>query len=130
MKLVLERMDFRKDGIFGELQNERGEMLFVTLEHSFDGEPALPPGEYRCVREFSEKFKCELYELKDVPGHTEIKFHEGNYGDESSGCILLGTGLGHKNDGGWMITDSRRAMKEFMKMLDSDEEFILKVEAQ
>ena len=30
------------------------------------------------------------FEITDVPGHTGILFHMGNYNKDSDGCVLLG----------------------------------------
>jgi hypothetical protein len=132
MRLYLYRMEFRDDGIFGSLATERGDQIAVTLEHAYqygDGYAAkVPPRTYKCVREYSEKFEQDLFELKEVPGASEIKFHIGNYNDESDGCILLGMQIGNKNNGGLMITDSKTAFKRFMKHLDGVTEFDLVVE--
>lgn len=133
MKLILSRREFRDDGIFGELKNERFDHLFVTLEHSFERVPAVPPGVYVCKKDTRslpsnpDEF-FETFEVTDVPGRTGILFHVGNYQDDSAGCILVGKGIGAKSNGGKMITDSRKAFKEFMELLKEKSEFTLVIE--
>lgn len=133
MKLILSRREFRDDGIFGELKNERYEHLFVTLEHSFGGIPAVTPGDYKCERGLHslpsdpDDF-FDTFEVMEVPGHTGILFHVGNYNEDSAGCILIGEGNGAKLNGGKMITNSRKSFKEFMNMLKDHSSFELKIE--
>lgn len=122
MKYRLIRNRFGMDGIFGELQNDKGQTLFNTLEHAYGPgpmyEPKLPEGVYRCFKRASNRFQCDVYEIAKVPGHTDILFHVGNYNDNSDGCVLLGMGLGHKLDGGRMITASQKAFDIFMTLMD------------
>lgn len=47
-------------------------------------------GKYVAEYEYSPKFKQHLIELKNVPNHTEIKIHSGNYRSNTRGCILVG----------------------------------------
>ena len=70
---------------------------FATLEPL---EVKIPPGKYPLIFEYSPKFKRHLWELKNVPGHTEIKIHNGNtrYArdkdgytyEQTEGCPLIG----------------------------------------
>ena len=57
MDLILTRNQFRKDGIFGHISDESGDILWATLEHAYpiDGReisfsPKLIAGDYLCVR--------------------------------------------------------------------------------
>lgn len=50
----------------------------------------IPPGVYTLKWEFSPRFKCNLWEFKDVPGHSEIKIHAGNDLLDTDGCLLMG----------------------------------------
>jgi len=130
--MKLTRKEFREDGIFGELLNDRRDLLAVTLEHSYpfgDGYAAkVPPGEYKCVRRFSPHLGYEVFEITGVPDHDNILIHVGNYNDESDGCVLLGTQIGNKLNGGKMVMSSRVAFNSFMKSLDGIDEFLLTVE--
>lgn len=47
-------------------------------------------GTYQGKMEYSHKFKRLLPEIKDVPGRTEIKLHDGNYPKDTEGCGLTG----------------------------------------
>lgn len=129
MKLI--RTDFQADGIFGKLFDDDGYQLAVTLEHAFNGLPKLPVGSYRCQRGLhslhSTPTPFETFEVTDVPNHTGILFHVGNYNDDSNGCILLGRvviGSGK----GTMVTASRATFDRFMLDLGGVESFMLTVE--
>lgn len=61
--------------------------IFATLEPL---PPKTPLGIYPIVFEYSPKFKRNLWELKDVPGHSEIKIHNGNTATDTDGCALIG----------------------------------------
>lgn len=50
----------------------------------------IDTGKYVAVYEYSPKFKQYLIELKNVPNHTEIKIHAGNFRSNTRGCILVG----------------------------------------
>ena len=78
----------------------------------------IPVGSYTCMLEYSEKFKMYLWEVKGVDGRSEIKFHLMNYYYDSNGCIGLGRNLKDlNNDGYYDITNSKRTLKEFHKIL-------------
>lgn len=127
MDLVLTRKRFCSDGIFSVLTGEN-EFQLSTLEHSFEGKPALPYGLYRCQRGKHKLakmiFSFETFEVMNVPGHTGILFHVGNYNHDSEGCILLGL-----NAMDCAVTNSREAFKSFMKAQDGLDEFQLTVVA-
>lgn len=50
----------------------------------------IPAGRYPLVWEYSSKFNRRLWELKQVPNRSEIKFHVANYHRELNGCIGVG----------------------------------------
>jgi len=139
MNLTLQRTMFRDDGIFGELRDENGSILFLTLEHNFDGKPKLADGVYNCVRgthtleHDPESFIT--FEIENVPpfqGHlvTKILFHRGNYDENSNGCVLLGKKLGWRLGGKIrMITYSKQACKEFMELQKYVDSFTLTVQS-
>lgn len=137
MKLILIRNLFREDGIFGELQDQAGNPIAVTLEHAYPDDvfgfsPKLPQGEYICEKGphrlagMDQPF--ETYEIKGVPGHFGILFHVGNYNEDSEGCVLIGAALGNKSNGGKMIVNSRNTFKKFMEITKGVESFELFVE--
>lgn len=139
MVLQLIRKEKRPDGIFSELLDSRFNFLFMCLEHAYkqeDGsyQPKLKAGEYVC--QLGEHMLADMkpfmtYEILGVEGHWGILFHVGNYNEDSEGCVLVGKGYGYKSDmKGKMIVNSRVAFAEFMKLLNGDKTFVLKVEDQ
>jgi hypothetical protein len=50
----------------------------------------IPAGTYPMEWEYSSKFKQHLWELKNVPNRSEIKFHVANYSRQLNGCIAVG----------------------------------------
>lgn len=139
MKFYLQRNQFRSDGVFGEILNEKFEFVAVTLEHSYTAanDPKMINGEYKCVRGmhalksfFDDKGdqikpSFETFEIENVPGHKDILFHVGNYEDDSEGCVLIGQQIGHKIDNGLMIMNSKKAFESFMKLLEGVDSFDL-----
>jgi len=105
---TLYRLSSSDEGTLGVLVSESGggaPLVLATMEApTRDNVPnysCIPEGTYRVVWEHSAAFKRYLYELYDVPGRTETKFHPGNYGGDyrlgfrrdTRGCILPGTGF-------------------------------------
>jgi len=97
MMLTLQRLQSGVDGIFGVLSG--GGLVLKTLEHAYDDghgswAPKLPAGNYTCVRGWHQLAHSpkpfETFEVVNVPGHSGILFHVGNYNNDSEGCILLG----------------------------------------
>lgn len=137
MDCILIRKEKRCDGIFSVLTNESAtSMLAITLEHAYrndDGtySPKLPNGVYTCVRgthQLHDGKPFITFEITNVPGHTGVLFHIGNYNEDSEGCVLVGKGYGWKDDGGKMIVDSGKAFKAFMDLQTCIDSFTLTVE--
>lgn len=122
MEFTLTRTDFKDTGIFGTLEGEGLEL--ATLEHNYDCKPKLPDGVYTCIRgqHVLHSGPVEAFEVQNVPGHTGILLHVGNYNQDSEGCVLLG--LAHVGD---MITGSKSAFNEFMSKLTGIDSFTLTV---
>lgn len=126
MKLTLKRYGYTKEGIFGFLLDDQNNILFYTLEHAYlqsDGTyaPKIPVGNYTCKRGTYPK-NGETFEVMDVPGHSAILFHTGNYNKDSDGCILVGLDQGDE-----MITQSRKAFAQFLQLMDGVNSFELEV---
>jgi hypothetical protein len=132
MNLQLIRKEFREDGIFSDLQSEDGKFFCFALEHSYGLKPKLKNGTYTCKRGPHRLASMEksfiTFEIEDVPGHTDILFHVGNYEKDSEGCVLLGAGMGTTSKGGKMLTSSKVAFAQFMEYLKDVDTFTLTVE--
>lgn len=139
MDLTLTRLQCRSDGVFSDLKTSANELVAQCLEHAYTAQglvdcfvPKIPPGVFKCVRSehrlhgMTENF--ETFEVMDVPGHSNILFHWGNYNKDSDGCILLGKSIERAPDQTQMITDSRDAFARFMRLQDGQLEFTLTVE--
>lgn len=140
MNLILTRNLFQPDGIFGELQDETGTQVAVTLEHAYDAghgdgsyAPKLQPGTYLCRRGphqlhgMTEPFIT--FEITGVVGHTNILFHWGNYNKDSEGCVLLGRRIVPNPDApsDLMITSSRNTFLKFLDLQRDLDSFTLTV---
>lgn len=131
MNLTLRRHQFLPDGVFGEILDDHGDHLFVTLEHSYNQlennwYAKIAPGKYTCKRRRSPRFGFDVFQVMNVPGHSMIEIHPGNWDRDSDGCILIGYGISHSGQG-IMVTDSRNAFKDFMNLQAGLNEFQLVV---
>lgn len=128
MRLELLRMDGSDAGVFGVLRSG-GQVVCCTLEPPYLGNrqfvSCIPEGGYACRRIRSPRFG-ETFEVCDVPGRDAILFHAGNTVRDTSGCILLGTGVGMLG-GVRGITSSRAAFREFLRRLEGVDEFRLTI---
>lgn len=135
-ELTLVRDKFLKSGIFGILSDLKNIMHLQTLEHAYfntengNYEPKIPVGRYKCVLYNSPHFGYYVFVLVGVPNHEYCEIHKGNWNADSDGCILIGKQLGHMNDGGLMLMQSKEAFDEFMTVQKPLAEFWLTVETK
>lgn len=129
MDLRLIRTRTCPDGVFGKLCASSWTPICYTLEHSFDGKPALPDGVYQCVRGLHELARQNqpfmTFEITNVPGHTGILFHCGDWNEDSHGCVLLGQSSDDKR-----IYCSRAAFSRFMALQGDASSFTLTVSTE
>lgn len=77
----------------------------------------IPTGTYECLWSFQKDLNEWHYELQNVPGHTGVFIHEGNYYSDTEGCILLGlTEEDINSDGELDITSSRATLAQFQTL--------------
>jgi hypothetical protein len=120
MELKLNRIFLGSSATIGELLvNDK--YLCDTLEdrvrpegEKVYGKTAIPEGTYEMVLSYSPRFKKILPEILNVPNFTGIRIHCGNSSADSSGCILVGTWDGEKED--W-VSDSKVAFNKLMSLL-------------
>lgn len=120
MELTLNRIFLGSSATIGELLiNDKH--LCDTLEdrvrpegEKIYGKTAIPEGTYEMVLSYSPRFKKILPEILNVPNFTGIRIHCGNSSADSSGCVLVGTWDGEKED--W-VGNSRIAFNELMSLL-------------
>ena len=78
----------------------------------------VPAGTYTLRLEYSPSFKTDLYELKGVPGRSEVKIHIANYVSELRGCIAPGLKWADLNKDGIIdAANSRDAFAGFMRAM-------------
>lgn len=135
MNLTLTRISYRSDGIFSTLADSNNNQIAIALEHAYqqqDGlyKPKLDKGVYTCVKGqhqlSSMKYQFETFEITNVVGHTNILFHQGNFNNDSEGCVLLGKSMA-AYPGGEMITFSDKTFESFMQLQAKVSEFQLTV---
>ncbi len=133
---LLTRSCFDKDGIFGNLTCNEASFGCVTLEHSYqnpDGSysPKTPAGTYTCKRGTHQLAHMtapfETFEVENVPGHTNILIHVGNFNKDSEGCILVGKAVTHDDDGVKFITNSKDTFLSFLGLLSGVDELTLTI---
>lgn len=102
----------------------RGIALYecVTLELPWrNNQPrtsCIPEGIYPMVLEYSPAFNRKLWELKDVPGRSEVKIHPANYVTQLRGCIAPGLKYADLNgDGTIDVASSLVALVRFMSAM-------------
>lgn len=121
MELKLNRIFLGSSATIGELYIDK-KYIADTLEdrvrpegEKVYGKTAIPEGTYEMVLSYSPRFKKILPEILNVPNFTGIRIHCGNSSADSSGCILVGTWDGEKED--W-VGNSRIAFDELMALLE------------
>jgi hypothetical protein len=125
MKIELFRMEYEEKQTLGECAiTENGKDIFLakSLERANNNNQrnisCIPQGEYLCVLEYSNKFDCDLWEIKGVPNRSECKFHSANYWHDLNGCVALGDKfMDIDKDGFRDVLNSNNTMKEFHKTL-------------
>jgi len=81
----------------------------------------IPTGTYEARYEWSPHFGRSLWELKGVPGRSEVKFHSANYARQLLGCIALGNKhIDIDQDGITDVTSSNQTMQRFHKALENE----------
>ena len=97
MKLTLKRFEFGKTYTIGKLY-VNGTYYCYTLEdvvrpkgEKVNGQTAIPTGTYSVIIDMSNRFKCKLPHILNVPGFEGVRIHKGNTSADTEGCILVGT---------------------------------------
>ena len=120
LKLYLLRDYMTEDVTLGRIFNPDDNFHFQTLELPWlDNQiniSCIPEGTYTCRRDFYNRGGYEAFEVTDVEGRSEIKFHIGNWVKDIKGCIAIGSKRYINNEP--MITDSRIAFNSFMQYLE------------
>ena len=128
MKLLLRRTYKAKTYTIGRLYID-DEYFCDTLEDVVRpdgvkgyGETAIPDGKYKVIINMSNRFKCLMPLLVDVPMFEGIRIHSGNTDKDTHGCILVG-----KNTTKGMITESRKTFEKLMGILQSEKNIEIEI---
>ena len=105
-------------------------MLLSTIEqewaHNIVKQSCIPCGFYTIKKRWSFRHGNHLHIL-DVAGRSLILIHVGNFNFQTTGCVLVGTGLKDINNDGQIDTiNSKLAMKKLLALLPL--ECVLKIE--
>lgn len=73
---------------------------------------AIPKGRYKIILSYSPHFKRVLPELLNVPYFKNIRIHNGNDENASSGCIIVGL---NKQKG--KVLDSKNTLEKLMNII-------------
>lgn len=86
MSLLVHRQ--KSDGVA-----TMGELLIDNVHECFTLEPPnpIPAGTYDLEILFSPKFNRLMPHVMNVPGHTGILIHWGNWRKDTENCLLVGT---------------------------------------
>jgi hypothetical protein len=118
LQLTLSRFDMTDDCTIGKLSID-GEFLCYTLEDrvrevqgqdvltwKIPGVTAIPRGNYRILKTYSNRFEREMLQLVGVPGFVGVRVHAGSYAKNTEGCILVGLTAGNE-----MVSRSKEAVR-------------------
>jgi len=118
MKLTLERIYKADTYTIGKLFID-GVLFCDTLEdvvrpttEKVWGKTAIPNGTYKVILNMSNRFKCLMPLLLNVPSFDGIRIHAGNTAEDTHGCLLVG-----KNTIKGKVTDSRKTFSDLMAIL-------------
>lgn len=139
LKCVLDRFKGTHEYTLGTMtvkvaeRWDRWKTIFVckTLELAWNDNQnkisCIPEGTYPLVFEYSESFKQNLWELKQVPDRSEVKIHALTDVTQLEGCI--GVGREHKEfrPGVMGITYSGDTLKEFHSALNGQKYLTLEI---
>lgn len=121
----------------GRIEDAEKRQLCTTAERAWvdkngDGlgdsnESRIPAGTYVCERDMHGKSSSspyQVWEIKGVPGRSEIHIHIGNDPRiHSLGCPLVGTGYGAKGT----VTESKKAFEKWMQATSAFDRITLRV---
>lgn len=113
--LIILRYESGPSGTFGVAIHECTWLCHTLEPGQRDGARgnAVRAGRYALTWEWSPKFGRKLPTIV-CPGRSGLRFHQGNYVRDTSGCVLVGGGRGAS----W-LNNSSAALGEFTQYLVS-----------
>jgi hypothetical protein len=116
MQLLLQRAASSANSTIGELfingKHECYTLEDVVRPVKLAGVTAIPAGDYEVVITYSERFKCPMPLLLNVPNYSGVRIHVGNYPANTEGCILVGQSKGVDQ-----INNSKAAFSQLFEQL-------------
>lgn len=113
MEIILQRLYQGKDCTIGTLSMDR-KILCHTLENPWKDNKedisSIPEGRYSCIPYSSEKYP-NVWKLNSVKDRTNVLIHNGNYEEDTEGCILVGSNVANYK-GKNMVTNSRLTLNK------------------
>jgi hypothetical protein len=76
------------------------------------GETAIPSGTYKVILNVSNRFKCLMPLLLNVPNFEGIRIHSGNTDKDTHGCLLVGV-----NSVKGKVIESKKTFAALMEVL-------------
>ena len=127
-EVFVKRFAYSPMGAFGILT--AGAFQCFTVERPWqDNRPmvsCIPEGDYRIVLGRYHRGGYPAYELREVPGRSQIKIHRGNTMENVKGCIAPGMDLGWIG-GAWAVTQSRKALDGFMRAMEGRTSGVIRI---
>lgn len=128
MYLELKRIEQNDKQTIGHLfvRNNTGNVLaiFSTIELPWRGnliqKSCIPVGRYQLVKRWSIRYGHHFH-VKDVLGRSLILIHQGNFFNQTLGCVLIGWYHADINGDKLLdVVDSKSAMKALNALVQHD----------
>ncbi len=115
-------------GTFGVLLINAEVQCFTLEPPDYMNAPmrsCIPAQQYLCSMKSSPTFG-PTYEVRHVPGRSNVLFHPGNLVENTKGCILVGESIGELR-GDRAVLGSRKAFVKLMKTMEGTDTFHLTI---
>lgn len=96
---------------------DKDRQLECNPDDKIAGETAIPRGTYQVLITYSNRFKCEMPLLVDVPGFEGVRIHPGNTKEDTHGCLLVGTSFVLQGEQ-HIVNNSRNAYNRLFPKID------------
>ena len=90
-------------------------------------ESSIPSGLYKMKLGHFNAGGYKAYEVIEVPGRTQIKFHVGNTVKNIWGCLCPGDAIHIFNTSMWGVLNSEATFNKFMDVMAGDKECWLSI---
>lgn len=127
MKLKLKRKIISNRAILGTLFNEKNQEICKTLENPYLNNhrniSSIPCGCYKVVSYSSPKYP-NVWEIIEVKNRSKILIHQGNFEEDTQGCVLVGKKWSFIN-GKIAVSSSRLTLEKLQNELPNS--FLLEI---